>query len=254
MAVVPLWRYGRQEVRFGRHSACALSLREFLLGRAMRAPIAVSFGARSQVSVRAHVGCACNRKSFFGCMHVHPGFASSSQGARRARPCSRVVFRAHSACARGRKSSFVFPSGARSGCRAREEHAVASRRGLGLPRGGFSGRARTHPGSRHSIGRRWAETPFGEASFVRVPVVPSVRRRSYGYPLSHGCAPWCARPWGGRVQRGIAPAPRAMLWHVEWCERNGRRTSAIRARTIARHSWSRREWRRRGLIGTFDGV
>ena len=23
---------------------------------------------------------------------------------------------------------------------------------------------------------------------------PSVRRRSYGYPMSHGCAPWCARP------------------------------------------------------------
>ena len=165
------------------------------------------------------------RKILSGRAMRAPMFASDVPGAQCVRPRSQVVL----------------PSVASYGRRAREERAVASRGGWGLPRGGCSGRARARPRIVSFEGRWWAETPFGEASFVRVPAVPRLRTLV--------CA---AR--GGRVPRGIAPATWAMLWHVEWCERNGRRISAIRARTIARHSLSRREWRRRGLVGTVDDV
>ena len=117
-----------------------------------------------------------------------------------------------------------------------------SRKGVG-DRGigdvvGAPGRAR--PGSRDSEGRSGPRRPLG-------------RRCPRGCPLSHRCAPWCAR-------LGVEGYPRecrrrrVQCRRGEWCERNGRWTSAIQARTIARHSLSRREWRCRNLVGAVDDV
>ena len=139
----------------------------------------------SQDSFRAGDARAHVRKFPSGRAMRAPMFASYVPGAQCVRPRSQVVL----------------PSVASSGRRAREKRAVASRKGWGLPRGGCSRRARARPRSSYSRGKRWAETPFGEASFVRVPAVPRLRTMV--------CA---AR--GGRVQRGIAPGPRAMFWHV----------------------------------------
>ena len=87
MAAVPLWRYDRQVVRFGVHSA--FPLRKFLLGRAMRAPIAVSFAARD---ARAH-----GRKFPSGRTWVAPVVASLSSGARACIHVSQVPPRARNA-------------------------------------------------------------------------------------------------------------------------------------------------------------
>ena len=118
----------------------------------------------SQVVVRVHARA--------------PAVASFLRGARCARPCSQVMFRAHSACSRDRKSFF-------------RQSPVS-----------VVGRARSAPLHCEEVGDYREGDAVGAPGRARDRVVrggsggprrPSVRRRSYGYPLSHGCAPWCAR-------------------------------------------------------------
>ena len=86
MAAIPLWHYDRRVVRLGVHSACAFPLRMFLLGRAMRAHVAVSFGGRD---ARAHGG-----KFPSGRTWVAPVVASLSSGAGACTHVSQVFYRA----------------------------------------------------------------------------------------------------------------------------------------------------------------
>ena len=75
---------------------CAPMFASHLLG-------AIGLCQWSQVVVRVHARAPTVRKFHLGRAMLAPTFTSFFQGARCARPCSRVMFRAHSACARGRK-------------------------------------------------------------------------------------------------------------------------------------------------------
>ena len=97
------------------------------------------------------------------------------------------------------------------------------------------------PGIEWIRGTQWAEASVREALSARVSAVPPLRTMMRA-------------AWSGRLLMGMSPTAGAMLRRGEWCERNGRWTSAIQARTIARHSLSRREWRRRSLVGAVDDV
>ena len=65
------------------------------------------------------------------------------------------------------------------------------------------GLARSAPSHREEVGDCHEGDVVGAPGCARDCVIPegrigqrrtSVRRRSYGYLLSHGCSPWCARP------------------------------------------------------------
>ena len=102
---------------------------------------------------------------------------------------------------------------------------------------GAQGRARDHVIRRDAVGRdvRWGGVV---RAGVRCPTA-----------AHHG-----VRDLVWKVTHGMSPMVSAMLRRGEWCERNGRWTSATQERTIARHSLSRRGWRRRSLVGAVDDV